>query len=516
MSVNKMRITQNKSNFKSFRAIIILVVVLIGVLSNQVYSQSLGFFKGSDCIMATPGDLLTGCIATDYISVEYEKFRKGFDTPAGWTLQVRANGDFSNGSAIIPAQFVSISYNGSDGAGPSGVSGTGSKMLSTTTPASLITTSSPLQSPPTTYFVQRLNMVVAGGSHLSVGTGTFSTTLTLTLVAQNGAIIATNDRVSVSFKVDYSSTCSGATLNSYYSNQPTFSDYAALMNGTTVTDAISLQYQPNQANCTGWSLKVRANGNFTSGSNSVLPQYFSLRFNRVASGSPTAAQIGVTNNAIALAYSDVPLIDQSDAAFVKYGSTEHKYDMIIAGGNHLLVPNGMYTASLTFTLYNQNNQVVSTRIQDVTFQVNSSSNSYTMVLQNSANVIDMVFNTIANYQDGVSVSKLRGLKVTGYNPYQVLIKTSGSNLENSTAATIPVSAVNIETTKYTVTSGALITTFTRALSTADQIIISNPMANSTHQVVEYSLRYYTAPSDPRLLGKSGIFNTRVLFVAIPL
>ena len=83
-------------------------------------------------------------------------------------------------------------------------------------------------------------------------------------------------------------------------------------------------------------------------------------------------------------------------------------------------------------------------------------------------------------------------------------------------ATIPVAAVNDETTKFTATKGAAITTYPRALSTADQIIINNPVSHLSHQVTEYTLRYYTAPNDSRLTGKSGTFNTRVLFVAIPL
>ena len=311
-------------------------------------------------------------------------------------------------------------------------------------------------------------------------------------------------------------SCSGVTINSYYSNQPVFLDYGAQMAGRTVIDGVSIQYSPNQANCTGWSLKVRANGNFNNGSNSVLPQYFALRFNRVAAGSPTAAQIGVTNNTIPLAYSDVALIDGSNAGFTPYAGTEHKFDMIITGGNHLLVPNGIYTASLTFTLYNQSNEVVSTRIQDVTFQINSSSNSYTMVLQNSANVVDMVFNTLANYQSGISVTKIRGLKVTGFSGYQVLIKTSASNLGNNTEQTIPVAAVSVQTTKFTNTNGAAINTFTRALSNADQIIVNNPVSHPSHQIVEYTLRYYTEPNDSRLSGKSGTFNTTIIFVAIPL
>ncbi len=491
-----------------------MLVWAVVSVSKESFGQSVDFFKGSDCTITTSADILSGCTATNYINVQYQNFPgTGLNLPAGWTLRVRANGDFSNGINTIPAQYVLIGFNSADG-GPSGVNGTGNKVLSKTTAQSLITTSTALQSPPHYYFVHKLNMVVAGGNHLLAGPGTYSASLTLTLVAANGVIVSTNNNVQVSFIVNFSNTCAGATINSYFSNQPVFSDYAAQMAGRTVTDAISIQYAPNQAACTGWTLKVRANTNFMSGSNSVPAQYFSMRFNRVAAGSPSAAQIGVTNNTVPLSFTDATLISQSNAGFTPYAGTEHKFDMIIAGGNHLLVPNGTYTGNLTFTLYNQANEVVSTKTQDASFQINSSTNSYTVVLQNSAHVVDMVFNTLASYQTGVSVTKTRGLKVTGYSGYQILIKTSGSNLQNEDDASIPVSVVNVQTTKHTSTSGT-INVYTRALSVADQIIINNPVNNSSQQVVEYNLRYYTSAGDTRLAGKSGTFNTTVLFVAIP-
>ena len=511
-----MKDIQHKDCFKKSAFLSAFVCAVIIFLSQQGFSQSVDFYKGSDCTIATSSDVTTGCTATNYIFVQYQNFPGGgLNLPAGWTLKVQANGDFSNGSSTIPSQYVSIRFNSSDG-GPTGVSGTGAKALSKTTALPLITTSTALQSPPTNYFVHKLDLIVAGGSHLLSGSGTFSTTLTLTLVAANGTIVSTNSNVPVSFVVSFNNSCTGATLNSYFSNQPTFTDYTQQMAGRTVTDAVSIQYAPNQANCTGWSLKVRADGNFINGSNTVPVQYFALRFNRVASGSPTAAQIGVSNNIVPLSFADVALIDQSDAGFTAYAGTEHKFDMIIAGGNHMIVPNGTYRANLTFTLYNQNNQVVSTKTQEVSFYVNSSSNSFTVVLQNSANVVNLVFNTLANYQSGVSVTKARGLKVTGYDGYQILIKTSGSNLENPDDATIPVNAVNVQTTKYTSTKGSAIYTYTRALSTADQIIINNPVSHPSQQVVEYDLRYYTNAGDSRLANKSGTFNTTVLFVAIPL
>jgi hypothetical protein len=493
-----------------------LIASVIICLSQLSFGQSLGYSKGSDCTIATSSDITAGCTSLNNIQIQYQNFPQGgLNLPAGWTLKVQANGDFSNGTATIPAQYISIGFNSADG-GPSGVSPTGNKVLSKTTAASLINTTTALSSPPLYNFVHKLNMTIAGGNHLLAGSGIFSTTLTLTLVAQNGTVIATNSNVPASFKINFNNSCTGATINSYYSNQPTFSNYSAQMGGATVTDAVSIQYAPNQAVCTGWSLKVRANGNFVNGSNSVPPQYIGLHFNRVASGSPTAAQIGVTNNTVPLSYTDAALIDQSDQGFTAYAGTEHKFDMIIAGGNHLLVPNGTYTASLTFTLYNQNNVVVATKIQDVSFLINSSTNSYTVVLQNGGNVVDMVFNTIANYQNGVSVTKTRSLKVTGYSPYQILIKTSGSNLENSEQAMIPASAVSVEATKYTSTTRSGINTYTQPLTTAGLMLINNPMSHTTHQVVEYTLRYYTAPGDSRLANKSGTFNTTVFFVAIPL
>ena len=127
----------------------------------------------------------------------------------------------------------------------------------------------------------------------------------------------------------------------------------------------------------------------------------------------------------------------------------------------------------------------------------------------------MNFNTIADFQNGISVTKSRGLKITGYIAYQVLVKTSTANLTNAENALIPVDVVKLQLTKYT-SSSAGINTFTRSLSTTDQIVISNPMADYTHQVIEYDLRYFTNAGDERLRNNTGgTFSTNVLFVVIP-
>lgn len=491
---------------------VVLVSILFLLFSGNSFSQSFGFYKGSDCVFNTLDNITAGCTSSNYIFVQYQGFSGGFSLPAGWTLKVQANGDFTNGTATIPAQYVSIGFNSADG-GPPGVSGTGNQALSKTTPAALINTTSQ-GSPPYYYFVHKLDMTITGGNHLLVGTGTFSTTLTLTVVAQNGTIVASNNNVGVSFTVNYSNSCTGATIGGYTGNQYTFSNYSDQMAGRTVTDAVTIQYAPNAAGCTGWSLKVRADGNFVNGSNTIPVQYFALSFNRVSTGVPTAAQIGVTNNPVTLSNIDVPLINQSNKGFTPYSGTEHKFDFVITGGNHLLVPNGTYKVNLVFSLYNQSNQLVSTKVMEIAFQINSSTNTYTVVFQNSADVVSMLFNTLADFTNGVSVTKSKGLKITGYSPYQVFIKTSGASLEGVGGNTIPVSVVNLQAVKFTNTTGT-VTTYTRTLSAADQLLISNPMTDYTHQVVEYDLKYFTTPGDSRLVGKNGVFSTTVLFVTLP-
>jgi len=478
-------------------------------VSSKGIAQSINGVTGTPVTFNTKADILSPKTANNYLTLQYSL---NSNSQSGWTVLIQANSDFSNGSATIAASFVSLNYASAVG-GPNGTSSRGYQTLSTSAAMSMISSTGNITGANRS-FQQLFDMRVAGGNHLNVGPGTYSTTLTVTVFDRNGNVMATSSNISVSFVVNYSSTCQGATLNSYSSAQGTFNTYAEQMAGATVTDALSVQYSPNGATCDEWSLLVRAAGNFTNGSQQVAPQHFSLRFNRVSTGTPTATQIGVNNTPVVLNNTDVVLIDGSNAPFGAYVFTEHKFDLLIQGGNHLLVPNGTYTGTLLFSLYNSNNVLVSTSTVAVSFMVNSVYSSLTLELQNSANEVNLVFNTLESYMNGVSVTKPRGMRVVGYQPYQVIIKTSGANLVGAESNTIPVGAVNVQTTKYT-PSSAGISTFARSLSTADQVILTNPMVDYTQQVTEYDLRYYTTPNDSRLSGKTGMFNTTVLFVIIP-
>lgn len=436
-------------------------------------------------------------------------------TLPGWKLKVKALTNFTNGSTSIGAQYVALRFNrvtsGAPSAAAMGVSS--NAVLLSTSEVTLINSNAAFVAPPDYSVAYKYDMLVLGGNHLLVGTGTYSAVLNFTLYNSSNQVVATKN-LTASFNVVYSNSCTGIVLNSYTSNQYAFATYAQQMAGTTVTDAATIQYNTNGATCRGWTLKVRAAGNFINGGNAVPPQYFSLRFNRTNVGSPSGGAIGVSNNSVALSTSDVTLINQSAASF--NGGTEQKFDMLIQGGNHLIVPNGTYTTSLTFSLYNQANQLISTTVASVSFQVNSTANSFTLVLQNSANQVDMLFGNISSYLNGVSVTKARGLKITGYGAYQVIVKTTGPSLVSSTSSnTIPVEAINLQTTKYTTTANG-INCFNRSLSAVDQYIITNPLSDYTQQIVEYDLRYYTAPGDKRFSLPAGVFTTNILFVAIPM
>jgi hypothetical protein len=487
---------------------LILILFIIHFFSLKVNSQTVTETLGSPVTFNTKASISTNLSSSNYLTLAYAM---SSTSNSGWTVRIQANSDFSNGTSTIAAGFVSLSYSSAVG-GPNNTSSRGYQTLSTTSSKSMISSSRSITNG-NNIFQQRFNMRVTGGTHLGLGAGTYSTTLTVTVLSNTGQVMASDSNILVEFIVNYSSTCETAVISSYASNQANFTSYAEQMAGTTVTDAVSVQYNPNTATCDEWSLKVRVAGNFTNGGTSVAPQHFSLRFNRVSAGIPSAAQIGVSTFPKPLDNIDVTLIGGSNATFTAYTFTEHKFDMQIQGGSHLIIPNGAYTGTLIFSLYNSNNVLISTSNVDVTFNMNSVYNSLTLELQNLANEINLDFNTLANYTNGVSVTKARGMRVVGYQPYQVMIKTSGLNLVSAGSTTIPVGAVKIQATKYTSTSGG-ISTFTRELSTSNQVIVTNPMVDNTQHVTEYDLQYYTAPGDTRLSGKSGVFNTSVLFIVI--
>lgn len=477
-------------------------------------AQTIGGYPGTDCTFNTYTDVMKGCTSLNYFTIQYGGFQYTTNIAAGWTLKVKANGNFSNGVSEIPCQYVSLQFNSANG-GPGGVSGTGFKALSTTSEAALITTTSAIQPPPY-YFEHRFDMQIQGGAHLLLTPGKYTTTLTFTLYDKSGVAIASNSNITASFTINYSNTCSGVALKAYSSKSMRFDTYQQQMAGSTVSEAASLQYTPNGSTCQGWTLTVKAAGDFSNGTDIIPIQYFSLRFNRVSNGGPSASEIGLSYTPVTLSNTEAILINQSNGAFQGYQSTEQQYDLIIQGGNQLLVSNGQYSATLIFTLYNQSGQVVSSATTTVSFQIQSNAKNYSAQLQNTADQVTLGFNSLNSYQNGVSVNKASGLKITGYTPYQVIVKSDSENLLNAAAgSSIPVSVVHLSATVATANVGGT-GCYPITLSSVDQVLIRNPMNDYRYQNVEYNLKFFTEANDSRVFNvAAGVYTTNVIFVVLP-
>lgn len=468
-------------------------------------SQSIGYYTGTGPAINTYAQTQSGGTTLKYLTVQTTL--TGTNYAAGWTLSVRANGDFINGTSSVPSQYVSLKFNSAVSKKPTGVSG--SQVALTSSDAVLLNSTASLNN--IYYMAQDFDLTVQGGNQLLVPTtGTYSTTLTLTLKDNNGVVIATNSGVAISFTIGYSNSCSGLALTAGFTNGPNFSTYASISSGATASQAISLQYTPNAANCTGWSLKVKANGNFTNGSSSVTPDHVSLQFNSVTSGSPSAAAIGISSNPVALSTSDVTLINNSNAPFQGY--TAQAYDMIVQGGNYLLAgATGTYSCPLTFSVYNYSGQLVATANVTASFQISyNNSSSYTVTVNNPT--VSFQFNTPAAYNNGVTVTDANGLSITGYASYEVIAKTTDANLTNG-SSTIPVSVIQLANSAPA--GKTAITSTTINLSTADQVIITNPLPDYTYQTVQYNLQYSIAGGDSHLFSiPVGNYSTQLIFVVL--
>ena len=486
-----------------------LLFFIITGLATQVKGQiSMGSFSSNAAAVNNYEEALAGVTTNSNLTVQYN-MAAGSNYAPGWTVKVRANGNFTNGTQSIPSQYVSLKYRDSKQSFP-GVTGTAVSL--TSSDANLITTTQTLNTPPTNYMAQDYDLIIQGGDHLMLPqTGVYRTTITLSFYSNTGELI-TSTSIPISFTVKFSTGCSGMVITASSYVNYNFDTYAKLLAGGTGVNALNVQYASNEANCMGWSLKIKANGNFTNGSSSISPEHVAFRFNNVSQGKPSAAAIGVTNNLVPLGTSDINLINPSKAGFDGY--TSHTFDMVIQGGNYLLLGNGgTYTCPVTLSLYNQAGQLVSSSNTQLSFQITFANNSnYTISLLNPD--VSMLYQTPADYITGKSVTKIKGLKVVGTRAYQVIVKTLHPYL-SSGSNTIPVDVVKLENTPAAGKPG--ITSFPINLSSTDQFIIKNMMNDNTYRTIEYDLKYSISGGNATISSAaSGSYTTQVIFVVLPL
>ena len=296
------------------RLALLLFLVITGITTQVKGQMSMKYYSENAILLLLTimSDAQAGVTINSYLTLQYDI--GGSNYAPGWTVKVRANGNFTNGTHSIPSQYVSLKFRNSI-QGPAGI--TGNEVPLTSTDANLINTTQPLNTPPTYYMAHNFDLIIQGGDHLYVPqTGTYRTTVTLSFYTNAGQPIATTT-IPISFAVNFTNGCSGMVIAASSTGSYNFDTYAKLLSGGTAANALTVQYNPNGATCSGWSLKIRANGNFTNGSSIIPPDLVAIRFNRVSQGGPTAAAIGVSNNLVPLSTSDVNLINPSNAAFNK-------------------------------------------------------------------------------------------------------------------------------------------------------------------------------------------------------
>lgn len=486
------------------------------VLNNATGQITLGSYNTAGSPMfnfQTYAACMAGQTKSNVLHVQYSGFAYGADYASGYTLTVQANSNFTNGSYSIPANEISLKFNNTN-AGPA--AGGNEVLLSVAAPQTLVTATQPLTALQTYSMDQGLDVKVYGGNWLLVPIGTYSANLTFRMYdTQTGSLLASVSNVQIQIQISYDNTCGGLTLAGNFTNGPQIPSYDAVSAGASATDAVNVQYYPNSITCSGWSLRVHTDGNFvnTDGvtGHYIEPAYVSLSFDKVQQGTPTAAQIGVTNTQVPLSTSDVTLINNSQAGFDGY--TAHAFNMTLQGGNYLLTRGtGTFKANLIFSVYNQGGGLVATYTIAASVVLGFSySNSATITLTNP----DVLFqySTAADYANNQTVTKTQGLEIKGYSAYYVNAEvtypnfTSGSNTLTPGVLQLTVAPDPAKTglTGYNVT-----------MSYSWQKVIQNPMTDYTYQDTKYDL-IYTIPGGNSDLyaAPAGSYTNQVIFQYTP-
>ncbi|HET8810256.1 MAG TPA: hypothetical protein VFM65_08335 [Flavobacteriaceae bacterium] len=311
-------------------------------------------------------------------------------------------------------------------------------------------------------------------------------------------------------------------INGFNTYVPTFTTYQEQMAGKTEVEYIGIGINKIKGNThiPNWTLRVRALGNYINQSNPsafVQPQFTFLQFNTVTQ----AGMAPVNTNPVSLSTSETVLVSGAPPLDpqISGGYIQYRFDYIIQGGNHLLVPNGDYRVSLEFSLYDGNNILIDRFVlNNVGFQIQSGNyGTNTLMLQNSADIISMQFDNVSDYYTGVSVTKPLGLKVKYQGANEIFVKTTSSQLTSTTTSnTIPVSLIKLELSQTQKSLPNLVFSPPTGLSTSETSMVQNPHSNQTYNEVEYNLEYSVSASDAaNVFGEGATYTTNVIFIVLP-
>ena len=124
----------------------------------------------------------------------------------------------------------------------------------------------------------------------------------------------------------------------------------------------------------------------------------------------------------------------------------------------------------------------------------------------NTNAVNLNFATVAAYNNGVTSAVANQLTVTSNRPYDLKIKTSGTDLVNGTNL-IPVSNVSAQTTG----TGNGTATPVTALSTTDQSLATAIPASMSKTI---SMQYSTAAANAAFLKPAGAYVTTLTYTVV--
>lgn len=308
---------------------------------------------------------------------------------------------------------------------------------------------------------------------------------------------------------------------------PSFTTYNEMMNPATTTNQVTVQLQRpnNTTSIPSWRLTVRLTQDYTYNTSTVAAQNSYLTFNSQTQSGGQPQIPGISTNPFQLNKSTEVTLINSTTALNSNTTRTFRFNLTVLGGNHMLnIPNGAYNSAYEFKLYrivSGNAILVSTSTAGVgnsaRFTIDYDMNTYSVLLQNGANIYNLNFNTAADYATGKSVTVTEGLRIVAGNftQFQLAVKASGNFTSSTTSSTIPINVLRTELIPSEDYAG-LENNTPLTLSTSDQIALVRPFGWSfLYSSFNFNLRFYIPPGASGLNVPAGTYTTYVYFILMP-
>jgi hypothetical protein len=319
------------------------------------------------------------------------------------------------------------------------------------------------------------------------------------------------------------------SMSGWTSGVPQLNTYQEMSGGkmqnNQVTIQIAKKWSGNELK--QWKLTAKLSDdhiNTQDANYSFGAQYAQLSFSQESQQGTQPAN--PSNTPVTLSkYNEVDLIE-SNIPFNKntYVQRQITYNLFIMGGTHLLVnDNGQYRATYEFRLYGRDNSnqsyslVASYSSSNVQsgVHINYSGNhgNQSIELQNGADTFNFLFSEVDDYVNGKSIEVPNGLKVTTYNNYNLIVKSSNSEfVSQTTSTTIPISALHIEAALDPMESNVNING-PLTMSASDQTLIARTATNP--QTLEYDIRFFIPPNQIQNPIEAATYTAYIYFTIVP-